>query len=425
MATVTNLAERRAVLTETVAPERRKLTKRFVESVVVPPAGTAEVVIWDSELPGFGLRVKSSGVRSYMLQYRNASNRSRRVTVGRHGVLTAEEARQHARGLLADAKRGKDPAAEREAARRACSVAQLSDRYLKEHAELHKKPSSVAGDRRLIDKRVCPAFGTLKADAITRADVMRLHHSLRETPYEANRVLALLSKMFNLAEAWRVRPLHSNPCAHVKRYPERQRERFFSADELARLGKALAEAERAKTEKPTVIAAIKLLAFTGCRRGEVVTLRWEDVDLEAGVLRLPDAKAGARTVALGAPAAALLAELPRAGEFAIHAPFSPDRPLSVTTLEDAWDRLRVSAQVPNARLHDLRHTMGTYGGQAGLNAFMIRDLLGHKTLAMTGRYVERDTNPMRAAADQVAGRIAAAMNSGTDPEPQRSSSSSS
>ncbi len=270
----------------------------------------------------------------------------------------------------------------------------------------------MAEDRRLIERRVRPALGTTKADAVTRADVMRLHHSMRATPYEANRTLALLSKLFNLAEAWRVRPLHSNPCTHVKRFAERKRERFFSAEELGRLGKALTEAEHAQSEKPGAIAAIRLLAFTGCRRGEIVGLRWEYVDLEAGVLRLPDAKAGARTVALGAPAAALLAELPRKGEYVIPSPFSSDQPLSFTALEDAWNRVCTSARIPDARLHDLRHTVGTYGGQARLNAFMIRDLLGHKTLAMTGRYVERDTNPLRAAADQVSARIAAAMSGG-------------
>lgn len=152
-------------------------------------------------------------------------------------------------------------------------------------------------------------------------------------------------------------------------------------------------------------------------------LRWEHVDLEAGVLRLPDAKAGARMVALGSPATALLAELPHESDYVVHSAFSSLRPLSGSALEEAWDNIRTSAKIPDARLHDLRHTVGTYGGQAGLNAFVIRDLLGHKTLAMTGRYVERDTNPMRAAADQVAGRIAAAMTSDVGAEPHGSTSS--
>src|SRR5262249_44962453 len=149
------------------------------------------------------------------------------------------------------------------------------------------------------------------------------------------------------------------------------------------------------------IAAIKLLAFTGCRRGEIARLRWEHLELDAGVIRLPEAKTGARTVALGAPAVALLSALPRTSRYVLPEPMRLDQPLSLTGLERAWSRIRARAQIGDARLHDLRHTVGTYGGQAGFNAFLIRDLLGHKTLAMTGRYVERDTNPLRAAADHV------------------------
>jgi len=149
MASVTNLAEHRVQSAFATPAKRKKLTKRMVESVPLPKPGTADVVIWDSDLPGFGLRVKGSGVRSYILQYRNTVGRSRRMTIGQHGILTAEQARNHARGLLADAKRGSDPAADRKAARRACTVAQLCQRYLQEHAEQHKKASSVGEDRRL------------------------------------------------------------------------------------------------------------------------------------------------------------------------------------------------------------------------------------------------------------------------------------
>ncbi len=389
-----------------------RLTKRVVDRL--KPEVGRDVVLWDSELPGFGLRVKPSGVRSYMVQYRNAGGRSRRLTLGRHGVLTPEQARDLAKQRLAEVTKGADPATERAAVRKAMTVAELAERYLKEHAETHNKPSSAREFRALLKRRILDPLGKLKAEAITTADVMRLHHSLRDTPYEANRTLALLSKLFNLAEAWKIRPQHSNPCTHVKRYAERKRERFLSAVVLSRLGAALSDAERTKTERPAIIAAIRLLAFTGCRRGEILSLQWGHVDLGSGLLRLADAKTGARIVPLGAPALELLRQLPQTGPFVVHGPKS-GKPLASSTLEGAWWRLCKTAKIvdgddePNARIHDLRHTVGTYGGQAGLNAFMVRDLLGHKTLAMTARYVERDTDPLRAAADQVAGRIADAM----------------
>jgi integrase len=231
---------------------------------------------------------------------------------------------------------------------------------------------------------------------------------MRERPYEANRTLTLLSKMFNLTEAWGLRPSGSNPCRHVQRYREQKRERFYSTEELKRLGEALAEAERTNVELPGVVAAIRLLALTGCRLGEILALRWEHVDLDKAVLRLAEAKTGARPVSLGDPAVVLLGGLQRQSGPVVCG-FDPESPLSQWVLAKAWRRIREHAGLTNARLHDFRHTVGTYGGQAGFNAFVVRDLLGHKTLAMTGRYVERDADPIRAAADHVSGRIAAAL----------------
>ena len=152
-----------------------------------------------------------------------------------------------------------------------------------------------------------------------------------------------------------------------------------------------------------------LLALTGCRLGEIRSLKWKDVDLESAAIHLPEGKTGSRTVTIGAPVMALLAGLDRAGEYVCYGT-DPAELLTTDQLENAWRHLRDKAGVPDGRLHDFRHTTGTYAAQAGLNAFMVRDLLGHKTMAMTGRYVEKATEPLRAAADAVAGRVAAAMN---------------
>lgn len=205
--------------------------------------------------------------------------------------------------------------------------------------------------------------------------------------------------MFNLAELWGLRPDGSNPCRHVKHYPERKRDRFLTPDELGRVGQVLAEFEEGDFLDRNYAAAIRLLALTGCRFGEILSLQWKWVNILAGTLDLPDAKAGGRRVPLGAAALELLLSLQTAaaGPWVV-AGASADQPMNKPSLEHAWVRIRKSARIEDVRLHDFRHTVGTYSGQAGHNAFVVRDLLGHKTLAMTSRYVGTDIDPLRAAA---------------------------
>jgi integrase len=388
-----------------------KLTEKIIAGLKANQTGR-DLIAWDDALQCFGARVKASGHVSYVIQYRTTGGASRRHTIGPSTVLRLEQARDRARKLLVSVSDGADPAKARADARKAETVSQLCDRYLADHAEQHKKPSSTRSDRRLIAANIEPRLGSMKIAAVTSADVSRLHHSKRGTPYEANRTLAVLRKMFNLAETWGLRPPNSNPCRGIKQFREKKRERFFSPEELGRLGQALTDTEQSEREMAGVILAIKLLAFTGCRVSEILSATWDRVDLSAGMLRLSDAKAGARNVPLGAPAVVLLADRPKNGSPWLVSGAEPGKGLSYWTLEAAWRRIRDAAKLPDARLHDLRHTTGTFAGQAGLNAFMVRDLLGHKTLAMTGRYVQRDADPLRVAADTVSGRIAAAMATG-------------
>jgi len=224
--------------------------------------------------------------------------------------------------------------------------------------------------------------------------------------------------MFNLAERWKdkagkpLRPLNSNPCRHLKRYRENARERFLSPDELQRLGQTLRDMEAEGTLTAMEAAIVRLLALTGCRVGELIDLRWRDVDLKAGVLRLPDSKTGAKVVALGAPAQTVLAALDRGHDadlvFGLKLP-RIQHLWNPSTGPKAGQGIRDRAGLPDVRLHDLRHGYGTAAGALGLNAFMIRDLLGHKTVAMTSKYVARNVDPLKAAADVVSGQIAAQM----------------
>lgn len=375
-----------------------RITKRSVDALK-PEAGR-DVLAWDDELRGFGVRVKPSGVRSYIVQYRSAAGRSRRLTLGRHGPVTPEAARRRAKVLLGNVAEGADPAAEREEKAQAGTMAALAERYLTDYAEVRKKPTSLRGDRYLLARHVLPRLGPLALAKLTVQDVAGLHHAMRATPYAANRALRLLSKMLNLAERWGLRPDGTNPCRKVEPYAEEKRRRFLSADELARLGAAL---EEMQATDATATAAIRLLLFTGARMGEVLGLRWEWVDFERACLRLPDSKTGAKEIPLGAPALEVLAALPRTGPWVIP---GRDAGAPLVNLNKAWRRIRLRAGLPDVRIHDMRRTAASAGASAGLSLEAVGQLLGHAQAATTKRYAFLFDDAKRSAADAMSARIA-------------------
>jgi integrase len=383
------------------------LTKKVCTAA--KPHPTRDVTLWDDTLRGFGLRVWPSGRKVFVIQYRNAQGRIRRLTVGDFGRLTMEQARRDARVLLGDVDRGRDPLEERQRDRGGETVAELAARYLAEHAEAKKKPRSVAEDLRLLEKRVLPVLGRRKVADLTRADLAKLHHSLRDTPTEANRTLSLLSKMLSLAERWGLRPDASNPCRHVEKYRERKRERFLSGDELRRLGDVLAQTDHEGAEMSSAVIALRLLLLTGARRSEVLTLRWAEVDLERGCLRLADSKTGAKVIPLAAPALEVLASAPRLdGNPYVCCGLRPGEHL--IGLQKIWERVRRRAGLENVRLHDLRHSFASIGVAAGMGLPILGSILGHSSPATTARYAHMSDDPRHAAVEQIAGQIAAALN---------------
>lgn len=387
-----------------------RITRRTVDAFKLEGE---EAWLWDDDLPGFGLRMQRGGRKVYYLQYRTGGrgSPSRRFKLGTADQLTPEKAREFAQKTWAQVRLGGDPAGARNKMRGEATISALCDRYLAEHVAAHNKASTAAEVKRVVDSKIKPELGRLRVSDLTRARVKEWHSAMRDSPYEANRCLAYLSKMMTLAaREWELRT--DNPCLGVKRYPERKRERFFSDEELQRIGAALREAEKEGAHHPSCIATVRLLAVTGLRVGEALALTWDEVDLDKSCLRLQDAKAGSRTVPLGSAARVLLSGLERGGTFVLWGP-DPKEPLSHWAVRNFWDEIRVDAKVKDGRLHDFRHTTGTYAAQTGANAFMVRDLLGHKTMAMTGRYVERAIDPMRATADAVSRRVDAAL-SGRD-----------
>jgi integrase len=390
---------------------RGKITIRSV--LALAPEGGREVTLRDTALGGFEVRARLGGAKVYGVRYRVGGGRDapmRRVTIGAHGSpWTPDTARAEARRLLALVAQGKDPAGARTAAKTAPTVADLAQRFLAEHAEVKRKTSTAKEYRRLLDHVVLPALGKKRVADLMRQDVARLHHARRATPTEANRALAVISAMFNMAERWGERADGSNPSRHVEKYPQRRRERFLSADELARLGDVLA----GYIGSPYYAAAIKLLVFTGARLGEILSLQWQWIDFERGEARLPDSKTGAKTLHLPPPALAVLAELPRI-EGNPHVIVGAVPGAALINLEKPWRAIRKMAGLEDVRLHDLRHSFASIAASGGMGLPIIGKMLGHSQAQTTQRYAHLASDPVKAAAAAVASKIAAAMAGGSD-----------
>ena len=395
---------------ETAVTAHIKITKRMVDQL---KADGADTFHWDADLPGFGVRVRGSGRKYYVVQYR-ADGRVRRITLGRHGAVPTETARRRAMAAISEAKGGGDPAAARDERRKALTMKQLGKRFLEEYVPNHCKPSTAYEYGRSVKFFIDPRIGRRKVRDVKRSDIAELHHELRETPYQANRTLGVLSKMFNQAEVWGLRPDGSNPCLHVKRYKEEKRERFLSAEEFARLGRVLDETLRDGSETRSAVIAIRLLMLTGCRLSEIQKLQWEHVDLEAAELRLPDTKTGGRAVPL-APSAVRLLESLRRDDNNPWVIVGKKHGSHLTDLQHPWRRIRARAELDDVRIHDLRHSFASRALALGEGLPMIGKLLGHTQVQTTARYAHLARDTVKASA----ARIGDSIDSDLDAPPVR------
>lgn len=384
-----------------------KLTKRSVETLQVD---AGEVFAWDEELRGFGVRALASGRKTYLVQYRQGG-RTRRVKIGTHGNVTADEARKRAKELLGGIAAGENPAEVIATERRAPTIGTLCDRFLNEHVAVRCKASTKKEYTRVVDLFIRPRFGTFKVADVTRADVAQLHHDFRHIPYQANRTLGVLSKMFNLAELWGLRAEGANPCRLVSKYPERKKERYLSPAEIRKLGEVLHRCEAEETESKSVVAAIRLLLFTGCRLSEIQKLQWEHVRTQH--LALPDSKTGARKVPLSSLAVAALNAVQKVdgNPYVIVGELKGQH---LSDLQRPWRRIRNRAGLGDVRIHDLRHTFASLAVSGGMSLPMVGKLLGHTQVQTTARYAHLADDPVRQAAEEIGARLGEAL---TGPKP--------
>lgn len=366
-----------------------RLTKKTIEAA---EAKGRETFLWDDEVPGFGLRVLSSGTKTFILQYRQG-NKTRRLKLGRYPLLSPEEARRLAIRRLAEALEGKDPRAK---PKPSPTLRETAERFLAEYVPL-KAPSTQREYRRLLEDLILPRLGNKRLADITPEMVGAAYREWLGHPYQANRALAVLSRLFTLYGEGH------NPCRGAKSFREKPRRRYLSPEELARLGGAL---RRHEAFYPSQVLAVRLLLLTGCRLNEILTLKWENVDLKRGLLHLPHTKTGERDVYLGQAAIELLKKAPRLSEWVIPGR-NPSKPL--VNLASFFRRVCREAKLKDLRLHDLRHTHASFGVGSGLSLYVVGGLLGHKQASTTQRYAHLMDDPLRQAAERVAEEISAVL----------------
>jgi integrase len=379
-------------------PTSRKLriTETYLESVRAPQSG--RLYLRDANPPGFGVTITRGGVKSFVLDYR-IFKRNRRITLGRWPEMTLKDARDAAMEARRSVRQNRDPLWARHQARDTRSVRDLAAEYLEKYATRYKREASVADDRAMIATIVLPRFGNHAVPEITKEHIRKLHSDLSATPYRANRVLALLSKMFNLAIEWNSTNSiwrSDNPALGVKKYPEEKRSRWLSRKELGDLLVALDDHPDQKAAN-----AIRLILLTGSRKGEALAAKWEDIDFTNRLWRKPSAHTKQKRdefVPLNSDATNLLEALARnRNDNYVFPGRIPGRPLE--DLKAHWAVIRATAKLPGVRIHDLRHTYASHLVSSGVPLFTVGKLLGHTQIGTTERYAHIAQEPQRAAAE--------------------------
>lgn len=430
-----------------------KVTKRAVDAI--KPDASSDVFLWDRETRRFGVRVKPSGAKSFVVAYYapGLHRVRRRFTFGAYGPLTVDDARAKATALLAHVANGDDPARQNAEGRRAAreeTVAKLFDQYLDDGIG-RRKPRTLEFYESLGRLYVLPALGAVPVAKLSRREVADLHRDLRDKPVTANRAVRLVRSFWFWLER-RGLVDGKNPATDVDWFPEQGRERFLTVAEMARLGQALRVAEtiglapapehgpelenrkaaRAATPdkkkaegkkrarnagmfkselqpaNPVAIAALRFLMFTGWREQEALTLKWSVLSLATGTAALIDTKSGKSVRTLSAPARELLAAQPRVkGSPYVFPGREPTQPLR--ELQRLWYAARSEAGLEDVRLHDLRHSVASFAGGRGYSLFLIGKLLGHRDQRSTAKYAHLADDIRQTMADDVGEGIREAM----------------
>ena len=337
---------------------------------------------WDDDLKGFGLRVSPQGKKSFLIQYRK-DGRSKRIRIGQFGNITAFNARRDARILLGKIAQGKSPADHARVKRNSPTFDDVAARFIKDHVELRLKPNTQLDYKQILRRYLVPTFKTRRVSDISYKDIYELHLKLKDKPTQANRCVSVLSKILNLCSKWGYRNGLENPCLQIERYKEKKHNRFLSQNELSKLWETLDEYERTGAVSLYAVFAFQLLILTGCRLGEIRTLKWEYI--KGHHIEFPDSKTGYKRLPLNDDVLSILDIIPRL-ENNPYVICGSVEGQPIINLQKSWRRIRARAGLDDVRIHDLRHTFASQAVMGGVSLAIVSKLLGHSQISTTMRY---------------------------------------
>lgn len=368
-----------------------KITKRFIDSI--KPDRQKTLIFWDTELIGFGVVVLPSGRKTYCVQYRNSNRVKKRLKIGLHGHITAEEARDLAKKYMSKVIQGEDPAEKKKEFINQPTVCDLAKQYLERHAEIKKRPRSVKADKFMLNNYILKEFSGRKVDQISFEDIQKLHSSLNKTRVLSNRILALLHKMFSLAVQWKWRS--DNPVTGIEKYQENKRTRWLQKDELIRLSNVLES-----YPNQTVSNIVRLLLLTGARKHEVLEAMWDQFDLDNGVWTKKAHHTKQKKMEHTPLSPAALDILRIIARDKKDSPFLFPGKIEGAPLQDikkSWATICKQANLEDCHVHDLRHTYASHLASSGFSSSIIGKLLGHTQASTTQKYMHLADEPLREA----------------------------
>ena len=384
-----------------------KFTKKSLDAI--KPTGKRQV-FFDNDLPGLAIRVSEIGRISFYYSYRTGKGRTavkKWVHIGAYPNWTPENARQKVKELAAQVTMGVDPADEAKEVKAGLTVADVIKVFRAQHIDAKLKPSTQRLYGGIIGTHIVPRLGKIMVKNVTHKDVARLHHELRDAPYMANRVTAVLSKFFNWCEKNGYRDRNSNPAEDLEKYKEQKRMDFLKIEDIEAIGQSLSALEALGQVSPMPAAAIRLLLLTGARLDEILSLKWAYLDLDSNLANLPDSKTGFKVLHLPLPAVEILRALPKFDNEYVFPSGSQSGHLS--SIRKPWATVCAHAGLSGWRIHDMRHAFASAAVNSGASLPMIGALLGHKNTSTTARYAHVAINPAHKIAEDTGAEIYEAL----------------